>query len=186
MKGATLGLALLVATLCAPMSGSGLQRGEAPTDQNFSGRVYDLDYLGLQGWTQVLIQPVGGGANLVAITKSELLQRFLEIALLNAPDVRITYRAGDPAELRTAVLRPTAACSEKGCVEEASCGAEEGTCSARITGYPQVKTKSPRALGILLTAIGKKKAVEYLDIDKQGFIVRVKINVPTSDLAHGN
>ncbi len=175
-----LGLALLVTTLLASAFGVRTAAGQAPADQNFAGRVYDIDYLGNQGWTQVLIQPAGGDSNLVVTTKSELLQQILEVALLNATEVRVTFRAGDQAELQTAVLRPTTACSEKGCVEEARCSAPEGTCSARVIGQStEVRTNSLRALGVLLTAISKKKAVEYLDVDNQGFIKRVKINVPS-------
>jgi hypothetical protein len=51
----------------------------ARADENFSGRVYDIDYLGRQGWTQVLFKGLQGASNcnLVAMTKSDQLQRVL-------------------------------------------------------------------------------------------------------------
>lgn len=180
MKSATSGLALLVATLLASAFGAGLPQAPAPTDQNFVGRVYQLDYLAGQGWTQVLVRPAIGDP-LIAKTQNEPLQQILETAILNETEARVTYRAGshgEPAELRTAVLRPTTPCTENWCVEEVRCSAAEATCFARIKGQsPDVKTESPRALGILLTAISNKKAVEDLEV-KQGLIVRVKISVP--------
>jgi hypothetical protein len=49
---------------------------------------------------------------------------------------------------------------------------------AKLTGHSDVKTTNPRDLGTLLTAIEKQKAVEYLDVDRAGYIIRVKLNVP--------
>ncbi len=179
MKTPKLRFGLLVATILALASGSGLTRGQGPTDQNFAGRVYDLDYLGRQGWTQVLIESTGSHSELVATSKSELIQRTLETALLNETEVRVTYQAGNPAELRTAILRSNAPCSNKGCVEEVVCDVAEDACSAKIIGQStKVRTKSIRALGILLSAVTKKQAVGELDVDDAGSIMRVKINVP--------
>ena len=157
MKCARMGLALLVTMFLASALGAGLLLAQAPADRNFSGRVYDLDYLEAQGWTQVLVKSAGGNSELVATTQSERLQQLLEVALLNATEALVTYRegkAGKPAKLQTAVLGPTSGCSDKGCVEEVRCSAAEAT------------------------AISRKKAVEYLDVDDHGLIARVKINVP--------
>jgi hypothetical protein len=172
MKLAVVGRTFLALALLTSM----LSSSQAPPDQNFVGTVYDLDYLGNQGWTQALLKTATGQTDLAATTKSEILQAVLEAGILNATSVSVTYRAGEPAELHSATLRPTPACREKGCVEEVRC-ASEG-CFAKVTGYSEVRTTNPRALGILLTAVQKKKAVEYLDVNQQGEIVRVKINIP--------
>ena len=42
------------------------------------------------------------------------------------------------------------------------------------------KTKEIRVLGVLLTAVNKKKPIEYLTLDASHTIVRVKINVPSA------
>lgn len=179
MKSPRPGLVLVVATFLALALGSGLTLGQHPADQNFAGRVYDLDYLGRQGWTQVLIESTGSHSELVATTQNELIQQILETALLNGTEVRVTYRAGNPTELRTAILRSNTACSNRGCVEEVVCDVAEDTCLAKIIGQStKVRTKSIRALGILLSAVTKKQAVGELDVDDTGSIMRVKINVP--------
>jgi hypothetical protein len=172
MKRTIVGLGFLALALLTPM----LSSSEAPPDQNFVGTVYDLDYLGNQGWTQALLKTATGQTDLVATTKSEILQAVLEAGILNATSVSVTYRAGEPAELHSATLRLIPACREKGCIEEVRCTSEE--CFAKLTGYSEIRTTNPRALGILLTAVKKKKAVEYLDVNQRGEIVRVKINVP--------
>jgi hypothetical protein len=172
MKLAMVGLTFLALALLTSM----LSSSAASPDQNFVGTVYDLDYLGNQGWTQALLKTARGQTDLVATTKSEILQDVLEAGILNAAPVSVTYRPGEPAELHSASLRPNPACREKGCVEELRCTSEK--CFAKLTGYSEVRTTNLRALGILLTAIQKKKAVEYLDVNQQGEIVRVKINIP--------
>lgn len=185
MKSVTLGLALLVGTLLASALGAGPPGKQALTDQNFVGRVRQLDYLARQGWTQVLFQP-DLSPKPSASTKSELLQQILETALLNSAEVHGTYRAGkagDPVDLQTVILRVTSPCSEKWCVEELSCSAEKEACSARINSEStEVTTNNARAVGVLLTAITKQKAVDYLELekqsDKQSLIVRVQIGVP--------
>lgn len=154
---------------------------QAQADENFSGRVYDIDYLGRQGWTQVLFQAVPGDSNtnLAAITKSDQLQRILETALLNSREVGVAYLKGQPLEIQMVVLYAGVDCSDKGCVQKVRCGVAVGTCLATIVGEnAEVHIKDARALGILLTSMAKKKAVEYLEVDDQDFIVRVKINVP--------
>jgi hypothetical protein len=155
----------------------------SPTDKMYAGRVYDIDYLGNRGWTQILIAPPAGTVNLAATTESSLVQAVLETALLNGMQAHVTYQDGQPAKIQTASLStgPLGGCFEKGCVQAVSCSAATGECSARITGETQdAKTSNYRALGILLTAINKKKAVEYLTLDEQHVIMRVKVNVPYS------
>jgi hypothetical protein len=171
-------LARAIAVLVLSVWGLGVLQAQAPTDENLTGRVYDVDYGGgPHTSTQVLIR-AGDNSTAGFITKSELLQRILETAFLSATDVTIAYRQTSPKELVKVALRLTAPCSEKGCVDEIRCNATEKTCFAKIVGRSSdVRTADPRALGVLLTAIGKKKAADYLDIDKQGYILRVKINL---------
>lgn len=150
-------------------------------EENFAGRVYDIDYLGGEGWTQVLVRDARDSSGLVATTSIEYLQHLLEAALITGEEVSVTYWRGQTAEIRSAGLRasPASGCTQKGCVDAVSCSAVTGRCSAKILGESgEVHTDSIRAVSILLTAIVKKKPVEYLSVDTGGSITRVKINLP--------
>ena len=154
----------------------------APTKQRAAkpviGKVYDLDYLGGQGWTQVLVQPSGSSTNLVLTTKNNLVQFVLQSAVLNSLAVSITHEANDPKRIISVVLAATQACGDNGCVEKVTCSEPDGTCTASVKDHGPARTRNVRALGILLTALSKKTKTEYLSLDKDGFITRVKINLP--------
>jgi hypothetical protein len=68
------------------------------------------------------------------------------------------------------------------CVVQVSCEAVGDKCTAALDNRNGKRTNAridnPRALGVLLTAVSRKKPVEYLSLDGQGTITRVKINVP--------
>ena len=69
-------------------------------------------------------------------------------------------------------------CTQGSCVKQVKCDAIKGMCIAYIQGQPsKVTTDNARALGILLTAISKRKAVDSLQLNGRE-IARVKINVP--------
>jgi hypothetical protein len=168
-------------TVCNQDQSSGasaLSRTDTLRENHFIGRIYDLDYLAGQGYTQVLIRPTEGDAGLVASTTNDRLQRILEIALVNDTQVQGTYSSGEPGRLLTIAMRPETSCSQQGCVQEIRCSTVDDICLATITGQSEVKTKSSRAFGVLLAALDKKKPVEYLTVDKEGFVLRVKINEP--------
>ena len=151
--------------------------------QRASGHVYDIDYVKNKGWTQILIMPMGGERNPTLQTDNALVQAVLETALLDRLSTEVTYYesgSAGPAKILTATISagpPT--CPVKGCVERVTC-VVDGECSARINGELQeAKTKEIRALGVLLTAINKKKAVENLVVDPKTYqIHQVKINAP--------
>jgi hypothetical protein len=171
---------LVVTVLFAPALGSNAMPSKVPAN-SFTGRVYDLDYLYVQGWTQALIQPTAGNAELAATTQDPLLQRILEVSLLNSIEATLTYQSGEPAKLQTALVQSPTGCTQGSCVKQVKCDTTKGMCIAYIQGESgEVTTDSPRALGILLTAISKRKPVDYLQLNGRE-IVRVKISVPSTD-----
>ncbi len=144
------------------------------------GRVYDIDYG--PAATQIGIMPPTGTSGPFTTT-SALLQAVLETALLDGIEVEVTYGDGKPAPILSVSVSTatpgTAKCSDKDCVQSVRCTATPVECSARVVGDTRdAKTTSDRAVGVLLTAITKNKPVEYLDLDEQGTIRRVKVNVP--------
>jgi len=163
--------------LFAPVLGSNATPSNVPTT-SFTGRVYDLDYLHVQGWSQTLIQQSAGNSELAATTQDPLLQRILEVSLLNSIETTVTYQQGEPAKLQTALVRSPTGCTQGSCVEQVKCDTTKAMCSAYIEGQSgEVTTDNARALGILLTAISKRKPVDYLQLNGHE-IVRVKINAP--------
>ncbi len=159
-------------------SASPLSRTDSLSEKHFAGWIYDLDYLAEQGYTQVLIRATEDSLNLTTRTTSDRFQRILEAALVSETEVQGTYSSGEPGRLLTIVLRTQTSCSEQGCVQEIRCSTIDDTCFATIKGRSDVKTNNSRAFGILLAALNKKRPVEYLTVGKDGFIIRVKINVP--------
>ena len=175
-KGVLLGVSITALTALLYMNAASCR-----AEESFTGRVYDIDYLGVQGWTQVLIQGTGSAPGLVGTTSTEHVQRILEAALITGDQVNVTYWPGQPAEIRSAELRtsPASTCIQTGCVGAVSCSAVTSKCSAKIQGQPgEAYTYSVRAVGILLSALIKRKPVEYLTLDTASVITRVKINVP--------
>ena len=179
LVGILMSFALLGCTATEMFSPSNAESG----GQRASGHVYDIDYVKKAGWTQILIMPMGGDRNPTFQTDNAFVQAVLETALLDRLPTEVTYyESGNtgPAKILTATVSagpPT--CPVKGCVERVTCVAN-GECSARINGeLKEAKTKEIRALGVLLTAINKKKAVENLVIDPKTYqIHQVKINAP--------
>jgi hypothetical protein len=176
------GICVGVVTVLLFSLGGGLRSAaEGTGSQSFVGRVYDIDFVMNAGSTQVLIESPEHKPNLVATTKSPRVQAVLQTALQTRLPVTVTYRDGQPATISSVSLgQPnTPDCSAEGCVQTVRCVEPSDECSVVVLGKERpAKTIDLGALGILLTSIGKKRAVEYLTLGKNDLILRVKFNEP--------
>jgi len=154
--------------------------------KSFSGYAYDIDYMNrppIQQWTQIGLKAMSGNGTLVSQTDNPILQTVLQTALLDRLQADVTYYEkdgpGPKAKLVTAAVTAKPDCSGKWCVVKVACLAN-GECSARFRGeVREAKTNNSRALGVLLTSITQKKAVENLDVDATTYEIRqVKVNDP--------
>jgi hypothetical protein len=153
---------------------------------DFEGTVYDLDYLGLAGWTQVLLRASDAKSTLKVTTQDELRQQIRETALVSGATVQVALKKNEgegPAEIDTAKLlafNATTPPPQIGTITAVGRTTTERECFAFIDGQPEVRTNNARCLGILLAGVVMKKPVESVEFDPQFWIVRVKINVPST------
>jgi hypothetical protein len=155
-------------------------RPQSPIFSAFEGTPYDIDFLGRQGWTQVLFEPTGGG-EVITKTSSPLIEEVLLAAVAMSKAVRATYRpgaGGEPNELQSVELQAPDGCGNLDCVEKLRCDSGKATCFASLRGRTdEIATDQMRALGILLLAMRQRKGLEGVEVDKHSF-VRVKVNYP--------
>jgi hypothetical protein len=153
---------------------------DAATAGPIVGHVHDLDHLGGNGRTQVLLAPPTG-PKVAVVTRSAAVQAVLQASLLTGLEAEIEAAGSDPATIVSVKLAVHPQPQREGRVQSVTCVESSGLCSASVAGHPEpVTTTDALALGVLLTAFEKRRPVSYLEFDASAEIKRVRIDM-TSD-----
>lgn len=71
---------------------------------NYTGKIYDLDFIQGNDWCQALLRKDEGSQNIAVVTSDPRMQSILETALIMSQEVEVTYEGKNPSTLTRAKI----------------------------------------------------------------------------------